>query len=179
MEFTAFFVILLRILVPLLIFKKPLTGALLAFGLDVLDHDSVIQLEHAGIVAYQPLDKLLDLYYFSIEALVAHRMWKNILAVRVSTFLYFFRLIGIVLFEITGIRFILILMPNLFEYFFIFYEVYRKFRNPKYLAANHIALVLFLLLLIKIPQEYTIHYAQISSRQWIRENVYDYRQIVE
>lgn len=177
MEFTAFFFILLRILVPLLIFKKPLTGALLAFGLDVFDHDTIIQLEHAGIVSYQPLDKLLDLYYFSIEALVARRMWKNLLAARVSTFLYFFRLIGIVFFEITGIRFILILMPNMFEYFFIFYEVYKKFRDPKYLTARHIALVLFILLLIKIPQEYTIHYAQISSRQWIKENVYDYNEL--
>ena len=49
-------------------------------------------------------------------------------AFRVAQFLWYFRLIGVVAFEFTGLRAMLLIFPNTFEYFFIFYEVLRQIR---------------------------------------------------
>ena len=40
-------------------------------------------------------------------------------------FLYYYRMVGVILFEITQVRAILFIFPNTFEYFFIFVEAVR------------------------------------------------------
>ncbi len=53
------------------------------------------------------------------------RNWSNTVAFRTSQFPYYYRLVGVLFFEITQARWLLMLFPNTFEYFFIFYEVVR------------------------------------------------------
>ena len=43
-----------------------------------------------------------------------------------SRFLYFYRLVGVVAFELTQVRALLLVFPNTFEYFFIAYEAIRQ-----------------------------------------------------
>ena len=64
----------------------------------------------------------MDIYYLAIAYLATMRNWVNLPAFRVSRFLYFYRLVGVVAFELTQIRALLLIFPNTFEYFFIAYE---------------------------------------------------------
>jgi hypothetical protein len=173
MEFGPFFFILLRILVPLLILKKPLAGGILAFFLDAIDHDTTMKLEQAGIISYQQLDKALDMYYLALEFYIVRRYWKNLFAKKAGILLFLYRLLGVFLFEITGFRIILIIFPNIFEYFFLFYETCKKFTNPLLIKKSTIVIMLIILLFIKIPQEYFIHYENGSSRKWIQEHIFN------
>ena len=50
-------------------------------------------------------------------------------AFRIGRFLYFYRLVGVVAFELTG-RGLLLFFPNTFEYFFIAYEAVRTRWDP-------------------------------------------------
>ena len=52
-------------------------------------------------------------------------------AFQVSRFLFYWRLVGVALFELTQMRALLIIFPNTFEYFFIFYEVFRLRWDPE------------------------------------------------
>jgi hypothetical protein len=96
-------VIALRVLVPLTILRWPLGGALLAMAFDALD---VVLVDSIGLLTgetggfrsnYQTIDKSLDIYYMSIEALVSLR-WTNHLARNASIVLFVYRIVGMVLF---------------------------------------------------------------------------------
>ncbi len=62
------------------------------------------------------------------------RNWWNLSAFKASRFLYFYRLVGVVIFELSQLRLVLMIFPNTFEYFFIFYEGVRTRWNPRRLS---------------------------------------------
>ena len=64
----------------------------------------------------------MDVFYLAIAYLSTLRNWVSNDAFRVSRFLYFYRLVGVVAFELTQTRALLLVFPNTFEYFFIAYE---------------------------------------------------------
>lgn len=65
-------VIALRLIVPLLILKRPLLGGLLALGFDALDVLIVAWFGPGGMGPhYHNIDKALDLSYLSLEAWVS------------------------------------------------------------------------------------------------------------
>ena len=74
---------------------------------------------------YQGYDKALDIYYLAIAYLSTMQNWTNLYAFGMSRFLWYYRLVGVLLFEFTQIRAMLLLFPNTFEYFFIAYEAVR------------------------------------------------------
>src|SRR5687767_8535111 len=112
-------ILVLRILVPLSIFRFPLLGGLLSLFLDGLDWwVNIFGIEDIQR-NYQILDKLLDIYYLSIEAYVVLR-WRNESARFLGLSLYIYRLVGVILFELTGARIFLFVFMNLFESFFLF-----------------------------------------------------------
>ena len=74
---------------------------------------------------YQGYDKAMDVFYLAIAYISTLRNWQHLGAFRISRFLYFYRLIGVVSFELSQIRALLLLFPNTFEYFFIAYEAVR------------------------------------------------------
>jgi hypothetical protein len=80
---------------------------------------------------YQSYDKALDNYYLTLAYISTLRNWTNLFSFKVSRFLFYFRLVGAVAFELSGIRAVLLIFPNTFEYFFDFYELVRLRWDPR------------------------------------------------
>ena len=162
-------VISLRLVVPLLILRRPLLGGVLAMLLDGGDV-IVVDLFGPGGMGnhYHRLDKYLDLYYLALEAAVSLR-WAEMLPRRTSIALFLYRLLGVVLFEATGIRTILFFFPNLFENFFLFYLLRKRYCPGLQLDGwGRIAVVLALLYIPKFGQEWVLHVVQAQPWNWFK-----------
>ena len=159
---TSLVVVIIRLLVPLTIFRWPFWGAAASIAADALDIVIVTLLQrHAGFAdvwSYHELDKYLDTYYLLIEVIVAQR-WPD-LPRWIASVLFIDRLIGVVLFEITGIRVFLFAFPALIDFFFLFYTAARQFVPGYELTPRRLFIWLGVLLIPKMFQEYTIHYAR-------------------
>ncbi|MFV8415690.1 hypothetical protein ACNFLK_06585, partial [Methanosarcina mazei] len=111
-----------RFLIPLSIPKYPLPGIIASLVLDAIDKTIFQLFTDLPLDDYQGYDKALDIYYLTITYLSTLRDWSNLFAFRLSRFLFYYRLVGAALFGITHLRALLFIFPNVFEYFFIFYE---------------------------------------------------------
>jgi hypothetical protein len=163
-EATVVFVVVvgLRFLLPLFIPRRPLPATLACLVLDGIDQ-SVFQAFGVDPPGYQNYDKAMDLFYLSIAFLSSLQNWTHPGAVGISRFLYFYRLVGVMAFEITGERTLLLVFPNTFEYFFLAYEVVRLRWDPRRLGRRTWLLVAGAIwVLVKLPQEYWIHVAQLD-----------------
>ncbi len=161
-----------RFLLPLTIPRYPLPGIVASLALDAVDQTIFQQFTSLPLEGYQGYDKALDIYYLTIAYISTLRNWVNGFALQVSRFLFFWRLVGVVLFELTHLRLLLLIFPNTFEYFFIFYEAYRLRWDPKRMAKKLlIGAVAFIWILIKLPQEYWLHIAQADVTDWIKTNL--------
>ncbi|HEU4421451.1 MAG TPA: hypothetical protein VFR67_02795 [Pilimelia sp.] len=170
-ETTLLFVVVVgaRFLVPLLIPRYPLPAILAALVLDAADQ-TIFQLFGVDPPGYQGYDKAMDVYYLAIAYLATLRNWTSEPALRVARFLYFYRLIGVVAFELTQVRALLLIFPNTFEYFFIAYEIIRLRRNPaRYNMRFWVLTAAAIWIFIKLPQEYWIHVAQLDVTDTMRE----------
>jgi hypothetical protein len=147
--------------VPLTILRWPLAGAILSIVADTLD---IIFFQLFGFpsVGYHELDKVLDLYYLTLEAIVVQR-WDPFPR-GVGSALYTYRLLGVALFVATGARALLLLFPNLFELFFLFKLVVDRVAPAYELTPRRIAVWLLILLVPKLIQEYILHYAKVLDR---------------
>ena len=166
-------VIALRLLAPLLIPRFPFWGAVLAWTLDTTDVIIVEYLGPGGMgVYYHERDKLLDLYYLAIEAAVSWRQWPERLPKLISIALFCYRLVGVILFEVTGIRWLLFIFPNLFENWYLFVAGRDRFR-PNYALTDprRVFTWLFILYLPKIPQEWLLHIHQAKPWGWFKTNI--------
>jgi hypothetical protein len=75
-----------------------------------------------------------------------------------------------VAFELTGLRWLLLVFPNTFEYFFIAYEAIRARWNPARFGLKFWVLVAAAIwIFVKLPQEYWIHIAQLDLTDTIRD----------
>ncbi|GAB7005955.1 hypothetical protein JCM18899A_34280 [Nocardioides sp. AN3] len=151
-----------RALVPLTIPKWPLPGVLASLVLDAVDH-SIFQAFGYDPPAYQGYDKAMDTYYLAIAYMATLRNWSTLPAFSVSRFLYFYRLVGVVAFELTQVRALLLVFANTFEYFFIAYEGLRTRWDPRRLGLRRWVWVAgFIWVVIKLPQEWWVHVAQLD-----------------
>jgi hypothetical protein len=162
----------MRLIVPLLIFKRPLIGGLAAAIADTIDVVLISIMNVGGFGDYyHTTDKLLDTYYLSFELIVALR-WQNAYARWICAVLFPYRMLGVLLFELTGQRVMLFVFPNLFENWWL-YCAFTLTHAPRYapqsLRASAIALVL--LLIPKMGQEYMLHYAEAKPWDWIKRTV--------
>lgn len=160
-------VLLLRLLIPLLILKRPLLGIVLALVIDSLDVVilDVINLGHFS--NYHQIDKYLDIYYLSFALIVSLR-WTNRISKYTSIFLFVYRLVGVALFEITHQRIFLFIFPNLFENFFIFVLVYKQFFHREIKSYKELFIILAILLIPKMIQEYILHFAEAKPWNFIK-----------
>ena len=150
-----------RFLLPLLIPFYPLPAIILCLLLDGVDQTIFQVFTTLPLDNYQSYDKALDIYYLIVAYLSTFRNWSHLFAFRVSRFLLYYRLVGVVLFELTGLRALLLLFPNTFEYFFIWYEAVRLWWNPRRLSRVAVVTAAAAIwIIIKLPQEYWIHIAQ-------------------
>jgi hypothetical protein len=151
-----------RFIVPLLIPRFPLPAILTALVLDAVDQ-TIFQSFGFDPPGYQGYDKAMDVYYLAIAYLSTMRNWSSLAAVRVARFLYFYRLVGVVAFELFESRALLLIFPNTFEYFFIAYEVYRLLWNPARVSMRSWVITAGVIwVFIKLPQEWWIHVAQLD-----------------
>lgn len=162
-----------RFFVPLSIPRYPLPGILASLVLDAVDQTIFQQFPGLDLGSYQGYDKAFDIYYLSIAYISTLRNWKNHFAFQVSRFLFYWRLVGVVLFELTQLRLLLLIFPNTFEYFFIFYEAYRLRWDPKLMSKKKVIVFASLIwIVIKLPQEYWIHISQTDTTDWIKATLF-------
>jgi hypothetical protein len=159
-----------RFLVPLLIPKFPLPAIIACLVLDAADQ-SIFQAFGFDPPGYQSYDKAMDVYYLAMGYLSTLRNWASVAAYQVSRFLYFYRLVGVVAFELTQTRALLLIFPNTFEYFFIAYEAIRaRWRTTRWGLRWWIGVAAFIWVFIKLPQEWWIHVAQLDFTDFLADN---------
>jgi hypothetical protein len=139
-----------------------------------LTSDKWDSIEHT----YQGYDKALDVYYLALAYLSTLLNWSNVFALEVSRFLWYYRLVGVALFEILhdssspdSWRWLLLVFPNVFEYFFICYETVRLRWDPRRLSRGFVlGLAAFLWIFVKLPQEWWIHVAKLDFTDFASEH---------
>lgn len=156
MTYEEIIVSIVRILGALPVLKFAFFGSIFAVLIDLSDLFIIGNLKLGGVNNYQDLDKILDLAYM-ITFLIISLRWSGI-EKKVSVFLFVFRIIGMILFEITGSRIILFLFPNVFEFWIIGIS-FLKFKNKKQLISkNTLFYVLLLSFALKMIQEWILHW---------------------
>jgi hypothetical protein len=174
-----------RLVVPLFIPRYPLPAILAALVIDGIDQTvfkSVLSASDWAKIAngYQGYDKALDVYYLTVAYTATMRNWTNIYALRWAEGLWLYRLSGVTIFEILhktsapdSWRWLLFVFPNTFEYFFIAYEIVRLRWDPRRLSPRLVAcLVAFIWVVIKLPQEWWIHIAQLDFTDFAAEHAW-------
>jgi hypothetical protein len=161
----------------LTILRWPLAGGLLALVVDAVDVALVDAF--ANLLGEQPefgpfyaqLDKWLDLYYLAIEVVVARR-WTNPVTRGTAYALFAWRLVGVIVFEVTVYRPLLVVFPNLFENYYLFVLVairwFPRFEPRTWVQSAVAALIL---LIPKEIQEYVLHWEQLHPWHWLRETL--------
>jgi hypothetical protein len=166
-------VVAARVLVPLAIPRYPLPTMLAALVIDGIDQTIFQTFTSLDLSGYQNYDKALDVYYLSIAYTATMRNWTNLDAFNVSRFLYFYRLVGVVAFELSQVRALLLVFPNTFEYFFDFYEAVRVRWDPRRMDRHLvIGAAAFIWIFIKLPQEWWIHVAQLDATDFLKTRVF-------
>jgi len=162
-----------RLLLPLIIPYRPLIGILACLILDSADQSIFQWFPAIPLEGYQSYDKALDIYYLSIAYMSTMRNWANACAFRMGRFLFYYRLVGDLLFELSGVRALLFIFPNTFEYFFIFYEAVRMRWDVRRMGKWTVIIATALIwIFIKLPQEWWIHIAQLDVTDFMRETLF-------
>jgi hypothetical protein len=171
----AVIVIAIRLFLPPSILRWPLAGGILCLLVDAID---VILVDTIATLlgeppefgpAYAQIDKWLDIWYLGLEAVVVRR-WPEVLLRRTTLVLFGWRLIGVVLFEITLLRPLLLVFPNLFENVYLFALVARRW-FPALVPTTPVsmAIVVAVLLVPKLVQEWVLHWEELHPWQWLRQ----------
>lgn len=164
-------------LLPLTILRWPLAGGILSLVVDAVD---VVLVDLFAKLFGEPgefgplyaqLDKYLDTYYLALEVIVARR-WQEVVPRRTAYALFGWRVLGVALFEITVSRPLLVVFPNLFENYFLYILIARRWFPrfvPRTLTQSVIACLV--LLIPKEIQEFVLHYEELHPWQWLRQTV--------
>ncbi len=165
-------VVFVRFGLPLLIPKFPLPAIVACLVMDAVDQTVFQTFTDLDLTGYQGYDKALDTFYLSVAMLTTLRNWDSRPAVQVARFLFYYRLAGSLLFELTAWRPVLLLFPNTFEYFFVAFELLRSRWEPSRRSARfYLWAAAVIWVVVKLPQEYWIHIAQLDATDVIKEHV--------
>ncbi len=168
-------VLAMRLLIPLAILRFPLPAILAALVIDAADQTifqtmTNIDLERFN---YQGYDKALDVFYLAVAYLAIFRNWKSAVAIAVGTFLWYYRLLGVTIFELTEWRPLLIIFPNTFEYFFIFFAIVRlRYNTDRFSTKFIVGAAAAIWIFIKLPQEYWIHIAKLDVTDFVKQDLF-------
>ena len=161
-----------RLLLPLAIPRFPLPAVLLCLVLDAGDQTIFQSWTDIDLSGYQLYDKALDVHYLTIAYLATIRNWGGGPDHAVGKALWYYRLVGVVLFEFVGARWLLLVFPNTFEYFFIALEGYKTSRNPNRFGLRTVVVVAAAIWVgIKLPQEWWIHVAQLDVTDFVGDHL--------
>jgi hypothetical protein len=166
-------VVFARFVLPLSIPKFPLPAILACFAVDAVDQSIFQAFTTLDLTSYQSYDKALDVFYLSIAMLATLRNWTSYPAVRIAGVLFYFRLVGVLAFELTHWRALLLVFPNTFEYFFMFYEMVRSRWSPARLSTRFfLYAAASIWVFVKLPQEYWIHIARLDLTVELKKLVF-------
>ncbi len=144
-----------RIAGSLPVLRWPLAGGIFAVLVDLSDLLLRDAFDLGGVPDYQSLDKWLDQVYLALFLVVALR-WRGP-ARQVAVALYAFRFVGFVLFEVSGDRSVLLLFPNVFEFWFLLVAAIHHFRPTMPWTPRATALALAVVAPLKEAQEWALH----------------------
>jgi hypothetical protein len=158
-----------RFILPLLIPRFPLPAIIACLVLDGVDQ-TIFQAFGYDPPGYQSYDKAMDIFYLSIAYLTTLRNWDNLGAVAVARFLFYYRLAGAFLFELTHERVVLLIFPNTFEYFFIAYHlVGLRWSTATVRTRTWVVTAAAIWIFVKLPQEYWLHVAELDVTDTLRD----------
>lgn len=144
-----------RVLGSLPVLRWAAAGAVIAILTDLSDLFLMNLLSLGGVYDYQSFDKLFDQVYMATFLVVALRWVGTERTIAVALYLY--RLAGVLLFEATGNRSVLLVFPNLFEFWFVFVAFSRHWRPGTVSSPAYAGSTLAGLLIFKEGQEWVIH----------------------
>lgn len=145
-----------RLLGSLPVLRWPFYGGLLAVLVDQSDLFMMNLLHLGGVSGYQSFDKYLDQAYLLSFLVVALRWPPAPRAVAAG--LYAYRFAGFLAFELTQTRWLLLVFPNLFEFWFLLVAADLQFGLRARLSRRQVCGLLATLVALKLFQEYAIHY---------------------
>lgn len=148
----------IRIAGSLPVLRWPLAGGVLAILVDLSDLLVRDVLDLGGIGDYQTLDKWLDQVYMATFLIVAVR-WTGV-ARTIAVALYAYRMVGFLLFELTGERGLLLVFPNVFELWFLLVAAVGAERVARW-SAPRVAMALVALTGAKEAHEWALHGARL------------------
>jgi hypothetical protein len=148
----------IRIAGSLPVLRWPLAGGVLAILVDLSDLLLRDTLDLGGVGDYQSLDKWLDLVYLGTFLIVALRWDGRPRSIAVALLAY--RLVGFVLFELTGERVLLLVFPNVFEFWFLLVAAAGPAQVARWSGAR-LGVVLLALTAAKEAQEWALHGARL------------------
>ena len=148
----------IRIAGSLPVLRWPLAGGVLAILVDLSDLLLRDALDLGGVGDYQSLDKWLDQVYMITFLVVALRWDGPARSIAIGLFAY--RLVGFVLFELTGERALLLAFPNVFELWFLLVAAAGPARVGGW-SVGRLAVVLLALTAVKEVQEWALHGARL------------------
>ncbi len=160
---------IIRLVVPIFILKWPLTGIFLSSLADTLDWKFFPFHTAADYQYYQIWDKTLDMFSQLFIALIVLR-WQEIRVRTTALVLFVYRFLGVMLFLLTNFRPLLVIFPNMFDDFVIFYLLALHFfkREELSLSTKSIGEIVFVLAIPKLFHEYFVHY--LEKQPW---EIYD------
>ena len=106
-----------------------------------------------------------------LELVVVLR-WSEALPRNAALLLFVWRLAGVIAFEVTAHRPLLLIFPNLFENFYLYVLIARRW-FPSLIPRTvfHLLVVLMVLLVPKMIQEWVLHWEELHPWQWLRNEV--------
>ena len=149
----------IRIAGSLPVLRWPLAGGVLAILVDLSDLLLRDTLDLGGIPDYQAFDKWVDQVYMATFLVVALRWPRPERTIAIA--LYAFRLVGFLAFELTADRTLLLLFPNVFEFWFLLVAVVHHFRPGFTWTTGTIVLGVALMTGLKLVHEWALHGARV------------------
>ncbi len=147
-----------RVLGSLPVLRWAFFGGIFALLVDQSDLFMMNLIHLGGLTDYQQFDKYADQVYLLTFLIVALR-WEAVPRT-IAIALYGFRLVGFVVFEATGTREILVVFPNVFEFWFLFVAGLKYFKVDFDYSPRQLAITAAVLIPAKLFQEWVVHYAR-------------------
>ena len=161
---------IVRLIVPVFILRWPLGGLIASVVADTLDVVFIAAIRSGMFEDYTGADKLLDTYMLAFAALVSLR-WDNRIARFASIALFGYRVVGVVILQLTDARWVLFLFPSVFDFFFVYHLVTTRWLPA--LEVNGYRMLAYLLLILsgmKLVQEFILHVVEFRPLCWMNWN---------
>ena len=149
-----------RIAGSLPVLRWAFVGSIIAILVDFSDLFMMNLIQLGGVGDYQTFDKWIDQVYMLTFLWVAVRQWDGP-ARTIAIALYLFRAIGFITFEFTEARWVLLIFPNVFEFWFVGIAAQRHWWPEYEFTPKRIVLWLVVCTALKMAQEYILHVWQV------------------